>query len=95
MLVCSVLLVDGGLLGKTSAETKKNLNKCIDVINQINAATDQGNENACLNCDPTLGVCPGGCSLLITTLWAECSGVTLPDGIYFDPKQTMTGTLPR
>jgi hypothetical protein len=49
----------------------------------------------CLGCDPTLSDCPATtqyqCQPLIANLWTTCNGVTLPDGIYYDPQQTVTG----
>lgn len=55
----------------------------------------QGSSGMCLGCDPTLADCPATtqyqCQPLIANLWTTCNGVTLPDGIYYDPQQTVTG----
>ena len=69
------------------------LTRCIAQIEEINTISAQeGNDEACLSCDPTLGKCPAGCQIFIEKLWRFCRGVTLPDGTYYDPRLSVTGT---
>jgi len=71
----------------------QDLGRCIAQIEEINAISEQqGNDDACLSCDPTLGKCPAGCQIYIEKLWRFCRGVQLPDGLYFDPRLSVSGT---
>ena len=65
---------------------------CVKVTTQIaEKSIGVGNRAACMQCDPTLDECPQGCQPLIDKMYVKCDGVTLPDGLYFDPAQTLEG----
>ena len=36
-------------------------------------------------------VCPPGCQALIDSLYVDCDGVTLPDGLFYDPPDIIDG----
>jgi hypothetical protein len=77
---------------------------CIRTIIQINDFNAYDPENQCLGCDPVqddgcptqpaYGINPKQitCQDLIKDLHWNCDGVTLPDGYYYDPQRTITGT---
>ena len=55
---------------------------------------NQKGERQCIGCFPVQRACPADpdCQSAIDTLYRTCEGVTLPDGYYFDPQWSITGT---
>ncbi len=50
-----------------------------------------GNDGSCMGCNPAVEFCPDGCQNLVDNLYAACDGVTLPDGLHYDPKRSIGG----
>ncbi|CAN0404976.1 unnamed protein product, partial [Hapterophycus canaliculatus] len=64
----------------------------MEVVGLISAKTTSlGNDGACMQCDPANNVCPPGCQALVDDLYAGCDGVATPDGLYFDPDNSIEG----
>ncbi|CAM9350275.1 unnamed protein product, partial [Phaeothamnion confervicola] len=65
---------------------------CVETAASVkDKTTEWGNGGSCMGCDPTLGICPPGCQALVDQLYQDCDGVTMPDGLYYDPDSTIDG----
>ncbi|CAM9867164.1 unnamed protein product [Ascophyllum nodosum] len=65
---------------------------CVGTTELIATKTEGlGNSGACMQCDPANNVCPPGCQALIDNLYVDCDGVTLPDGLFYDPSDLIDG----
>ncbi|CAM9703533.1 unnamed protein product [Chrysoparadoxa australica] len=66
---------------------------CVEVLEEIQAITDlHGNDRSCMSCEPANALCGPGCQVLVHELQENCAGVTLPDGWFYDPGRTITGS---
>ena len=75
--------------------------KAIEAISKEAFKLENWNQQ-CIGCEPVQTTCPGGklkCQPLIDNLYLTCGGasmedpgVTLPDGYFYDPQRTITGT---
>ena len=78
-----------------SAETATNfpptVHRCVWAGNKVRKAGDGSTVGSCSSCDPAINECPAGCQDLIDTLYWSCAEITIPDGYYFDPKNTLDG----
>jgi hypothetical protein len=63
------------------------VHRCVWATNKLRKAGDGTTSSSCSNCDPALPACNAGCQDLIDTVYWSCSGVTLPQGYYFDPRK--------
>ncbi len=77
----------------TVSKSTGNIVKCLNAITVLEEFTNKG--TTCFGCDPTSDKCPTSCQGYIDTLWKDCQGVSLADGIYFDPAKTITGKRKR
>jgi hypothetical protein len=95
MRLQSALLLAALCLHSTAAVYKKpkvSSEKCVHAINVIRDRTDAfKNDLACVGCDPANEACAPGCQVLVDKLYVACDGVSLPDGLYYDPAQSLTG----
>ncbi|GMI47026.1 hypothetical protein TrCOL_g1018 [Triparma columacea] len=80
--------------------------KSIEAITKASEDPDnQDGGRQCIGCEPVQFICPAGqqgspnCQDMIDELYLTCGGagmeddgVTLPDGYYFDPQRSITGT---
>lgn len=66
----------------------------INDFNLLPQNTAVGANRQCIGCEPVQTVCPSDpdCQTAIDRMYLNCEGVTLPDGYYYDPKWTITGT---
>lgn len=62
---------------------------CVKAVDRIRQQMNP--ETACVGCDPAKEFCAAGCQVLIDKLYRDCDSVTLPDGLYYDPAETITG----
>ena len=66
---------------------------CVKLINTIADRTHHfGMQLACVGCDPANEACAPGCQLLVDQYYRACAGVTLPDGLFYDPAKTLAGS---
>lgn len=73
----------------TVSKSTGSIVKCLNTITALEEFTKKG--TSCFGCDPTSDTCPSSCQGYIDRLWKDCQGVSLADGIYFDPAKTITG----
>lgn len=77
----------------TVTKSTGNIVKCLNAITNLEEFSKKAGGSTCLGCDPTLDTCPDSCQVYIDTLWKDCQGISLADGIYFDPPKTITGEI--
>ena len=66
--------------------------ECVSTLNKIAEITDsEGNDSACIACDPTRAICTTRCEDLINSMYWDCDGVKLPTGFSYDPGGEVTG----
>jgi hypothetical protein len=93
--LAALLSLSGGqqlLVGKDYEKPAVSSRACAMAVEKIREASQfLGNDGTCMGCDPALEFCPMGCQDLVNELYAVCDGVAMPDGLFFDPKDTLNG----
>lgn len=91
-LVVVLLAIFREVVAELNTNYPPTVHRCVWAGNKVRKQGDGSTPGSCSSCDPTSSECPVGCQLLIDTLYWSCAEVTLPDGYYFDPKNTLEGT---
>ena len=76
---------------------KVSAGKCLEVIDKFveNSIVHGMNSGSrCMSCDVAQEICPYDalCKKMIDRLYRDCEGVSLPEGSFFDPALSITGT---
>ena len=76
---------------------KVSAGKCLEVIDKFveNSIVHGMNSGSrCMSCDVAQEICPYDalCQKMIDRLYRDCEGVSLPEGSFFDPALSITGT---
>ncbi len=65
--------------------TQAGIHQCVHASRKLSKYGNGTTPESCMMCDPTYATCPVGCQKLVDALYANCQGVCLPDGYFFDP----------